>query len=264
MLGALVSENFGPRLKRERELRGVNIDEIARATKISGRMLEALESNRFDLLPGGVFNRGFIRAYARYLGLNEEDAVNDYLEAIQNSTQEPAQASPPPSSAPSKPVPPVLVVGVVAAGVLIAIALLLRNYRGEPKPVVPAAPQTQQADTGPVETTPTVVINRFAPMPEKAEEPPAPITIEMQFQSPTWVRVSIDGKQGEPAVYKSGQVQVFTAENEIGLWVGNAGGFTYLVNGKQGIPIGLPGQVRRAVFNLETIPGMQAPEAPEN
>ncbi|MEW6363005.1 MAG: RodZ domain-containing protein [Acidobacteriota bacterium] len=260
-----MNESFGQRLKRERELRGVAIDEIAQATKISSRMLDALESNRFDLLPGGVFNRGFIRAYARYLGLNEEDVVNDYLDAIQKSAPETAQVpAQPPSPAPSKPVPPVLIVGVVAAGVLIAIALVLRNYRGEPKPAVPAAPQTQRAETGPVETTPTVVINQFAPLPEKAEELPAPITIEMQFQSPTWVKVSTDGKQGEPIVYGPGQTQVFTAENEIGLWVGNAGGFTYLVNGKPGIPIGLPGQVRRAVFNRETIPGMQAPEAPEN
>ena len=261
-----MSEGFGQRLRRERELRGVNIDEIAQATKISSRMLEALETNRFDILPGGVFNRGFIRAYARYLGLNEEDVVNDYLEAIhQKSTQEPVQIPPQPASpAPSKPVPSLLIAGVVAAGILIAIAFVLRNNGGEPKPVTTAAPQTQRTETVPVETTPAVVINEFAPMPEKAEELPAPITIEMRFQSATWVKVSIDGKQGEPAVYRPGQTQVFTADNEIGLWVGNAGGFTYLVNGKPGIPIGLPGQVRRAVFNLSTIPGMQAAEAPGN
>ncbi len=70
---------FGERLRRERELRGVSLDEIAVATKIGTRLLRALEDEQFDLLPGGIFNKGFIRAYAKYLGIDEEAAVADYL-----------------------------------------------------------------------------------------------------------------------------------------------------------------------------------------
>ena len=73
--------NFGQRLKREREMRGVSLDEIAQATKIGTRSLRALEDEDFDRLPGGIFNKGFVRAYARFLGIDEEEAVADYLVA---------------------------------------------------------------------------------------------------------------------------------------------------------------------------------------
>lgn len=72
---------FGDKLRRERELRGVTLDEIAEATKIGTRSLRALEEERFDQLPGGIFNKGFVRSYARFLGLNEEQAVSDYMAA---------------------------------------------------------------------------------------------------------------------------------------------------------------------------------------
>lgn len=64
--------SFGRNLRRERELRGISVEEIAQHTKIGTRMLEAIESDRFELLPGGVFNRSFVLHYARYLGLDEQ------------------------------------------------------------------------------------------------------------------------------------------------------------------------------------------------
>ena len=72
---------FGDRLRREREMRGVTLDEISESTKISRRSLEALEQEKFNTLPGGIFNKGFVRSYARYLGIDEEQAVADYVEA---------------------------------------------------------------------------------------------------------------------------------------------------------------------------------------
>jgi len=69
---------FGERLKREREMRGVGLEEISAATRISTRFLAALENERWHELPGGVFNRGFIRAVARFLGLDEEALIAEY------------------------------------------------------------------------------------------------------------------------------------------------------------------------------------------
>jgi cytoskeleton protein RodZ len=73
--------SFGERLQRERELRAISLDEIANSTKIGTRLLHALEAEEFDKLPGGIFNKGFVRAYAKYLGLDEEQAVTDYMAA---------------------------------------------------------------------------------------------------------------------------------------------------------------------------------------
>jgi cytoskeleton protein RodZ len=70
--------SFGERLRREREMRGISLDEIATATKISARNLRALEDEKFQQLPGGIFNKGFVRAYAKFLGIDEEDIVAQY------------------------------------------------------------------------------------------------------------------------------------------------------------------------------------------
>jgi cytoskeleton protein RodZ len=73
--------SFGTQLKQEREKQGVTLEDISLTTKIGTRMLRALEEEHFDQLPGGIFNKGFIRAYARCLGMDEEQAIADYLAA---------------------------------------------------------------------------------------------------------------------------------------------------------------------------------------
>ncbi|MFY9675955.1 MAG: RodZ domain-containing protein [Terriglobales bacterium] len=73
--------SFGEKLKLEREKRKISLDEISSTTKIGTRMLQALEGDKFNQLPGGIFNKGFVRAYARAVGLDEDQAIADYLEA---------------------------------------------------------------------------------------------------------------------------------------------------------------------------------------
>jgi cytoskeleton protein RodZ len=70
--------SFGELLKRERELREVTLNEVTVATRIPPRFLEAFEREDWEKLPGGVFNRGFVRAIARYLGLDEENLLSEY------------------------------------------------------------------------------------------------------------------------------------------------------------------------------------------
>ena len=73
--------SFGEKLKLEREKRKISLDQISSTTKIGTRMLQALEEEKFSQLPGGIFNKGFVRAYARAVGLDEDQAVADYLQA---------------------------------------------------------------------------------------------------------------------------------------------------------------------------------------
>jgi cytoskeleton protein RodZ len=73
---------FGDKFRKTREIKEFSLDDVSSVTKINRRMLQAIEEEQFDQLPGGVFNRGFIRAYAKHLGLNPEDAVNDYLACL--------------------------------------------------------------------------------------------------------------------------------------------------------------------------------------
>jgi len=78
-------EHFGEELRKERESRGIALEEITEATKISSRHLVALEHEQFRQLPGGVFNKGIVRGYARVVGLDEDAWVQNYLSAYQQS-----------------------------------------------------------------------------------------------------------------------------------------------------------------------------------
>jgi len=89
--------SFGGELRRERELRQISLREIAEATKVNLRYLEAMERNDFEHLPGGVFNRGFVRAYAQFIGIDPEAMVNAYLLEEQAQVAQPAD---PPAPAP--------------------------------------------------------------------------------------------------------------------------------------------------------------------
>ncbi len=73
--------SFGEKLKQEREKRKITLEQISASTKIGTRMLQALEEDKFNQLPGGIFNKGFVRAYSRFLGLDEDQTVAEYLRA---------------------------------------------------------------------------------------------------------------------------------------------------------------------------------------
>ena len=86
MTSGVAPADFGPRMKRERETRGVTLREIATRTKISVSALEALERNDISRLPGGIFGRAFVRAYAEEVGLDPEQTIREFIEAFPSDT----------------------------------------------------------------------------------------------------------------------------------------------------------------------------------
>lgn len=113
---------FGERLKRERELREVTVDELCKATRIAPRFLDALENEHWEKLPGGVFGRGFVRTIARYLGLSEENLLSEYDlargETASATTQKPEERIPSPPR------------WIPAVALLLLIVLLLGVFIG--------------------------------------------------------------------------------------------------------------------------------------
>ena len=95
--------SFGADLKREREAKGISLKEISDRTKIGVRLLKALEEEQLEQLPGGIFDRSFLRQYARYLGLDEDQLLGEYLKVTgatpEAATQHSASASPEQKSA---------------------------------------------------------------------------------------------------------------------------------------------------------------------
>ena len=133
--------SFGEKLKQEREKRKITLEQISGSTKIGTRMLQALEEDKFNQLPGGIFNKGFVRAYSRFVGLDEDQTVADYLQASGDAPPPPTEIAPQEeerepaenirrmeatSSAPSQPLP----WGWFAALLLVvALALSLWSHR---------------------------------------------------------------------------------------------------------------------------------------
>ena len=91
---------FGEKLRREREMRGVSLREIADGTKISLRFLQALEDERVETLPGGLFPRAFVKQYATFLGLDADRTVADFVATHGELAPERKPAAPPPPRKP--------------------------------------------------------------------------------------------------------------------------------------------------------------------
>jgi cytoskeletal protein RodZ len=85
---------LGEELRRKREERGTSLTDISEATRIGTRFLKAIESDNFSILPGGIFTRSFIRAYAKQVGMNEDEAISLYQQQITGPVADPQPANP--------------------------------------------------------------------------------------------------------------------------------------------------------------------------
>src|SRR5271169_3554324 len=142
------STPFGEHLKREREMRGVSLEEVSAATRISTRFLEAIENEHWDLLPGGVFNRGFIRSVARFLGLDEDSMVAEY--ALETRGRVDVGVVPDPPMEMPRDWKPAVAAAVALILILAGAAFVYARYGGQisarfHKKTVEAAPATVSA-----------------------------------------------------------------------------------------------------------------------
>src|SRR5262245_9929832 len=150
--------SFGANLRRERELRGISLREISDSTKFGVRFLEALEQDRVDLLPGGLFRRTLVRQYARHVGLDPERTVADFVyanggEADTESSAERGRA-----------MPSISTVLVLAALVALGVVSFLKSRE------TPAEQTLDQADQAPADQAADRVAN--APVAPPVSQPP--------------------------------------------------------------------------------------------
>ena len=251
--------SFGENLRRERELRGVDLHEMAEATKISIRFLQALEQDRVDVLPGGIFPRAFVRQYGKYLGLDPERLVAEFVFAYGG---EPAAARAPSvvhGDSPRK----AWVAGLVALLVLVFAAWA----------VWPLRPETESAaaSPSPIAPPPTFPQDRVYPPPAVAAATPAPsaVVVGLLVRKRAWVEARVDGSTVVNRVMEEGETQRFDAREAVTLSLGNAGGVEYTVNGRPGPALGRDGEVRRnvvitadGVAALPARPAQPPPAAP--
>jgi cytoskeleton protein RodZ len=248
--------SFGESLRRERELRGVTLREIADSTKISVRFLKALEEDRIDLLPGGLFPKAFVRQYARYLGLDAERYVAEFLYVGGEHTP---LVPPPPLPEPSPISRGLLFFGVVvAAGVILSLKLggtPERERAARQAPLAAASPAP-----GPI--GPDGSDGASAPL-TTAVSTADGLVLTLTAQQDCWVEARADGQTVLNRVLSGGESATLEAHGQIVLSVGNAGGLAFRVNDRPGVPLGKSGEVKRnIVITRDNIPSLVQQDAP--
>jgi cytoskeleton protein RodZ len=231
---------IGQDLKRERELRGISLEEIAEATKINPRFLRELEEDNLDALPGEFFVRGIIREYAKYLGLNEHDVLNTYLESFQDVEQEGTVIKKESSGLPKNITSAIRIAALGAFLIAVLIGLFFIFGKREP----PLPPKTK-----PQVTIPKKTVTPPPELEEKREEEEKGVGLNLvfSFHQDTWIQILADGEKVYSGIRLSGGKFEVTAEREIIIDLGNAGGLTYTINGLKGIPFGRPVAVEKGI-----------------
>lgn len=273
-------QSFGTWLRQQREVREITLREIADASKISFRYLEAFEQDRFDVLPAGIFARGFLRQYARYVGLDADDVVNRYLSAQQSL--EPDEEGPESTPGAARRgnhwlITLLLVLALVIALALVALAGFYSERKrqgqeaGEAQSSVlpaPAEGSLSSPDSTPSELQASDVpgaasVQNDAARAETGEVGPissAPLHVVLDVTENCWAVVSVDGRRQLQRELTTGERISLEAQSDVVLTLGNAGGVDVRVNGRT-FPLNRErGQVVREVrIDLETVRSL--PEA---
>jgi cytoskeleton protein RodZ len=249
------AENPGAILRSAREAHGLSLRDVSRSTKISPTLLTALEQMRFDRLPALIFTRGFVKAYAREVGLDSEEMANRYLAGIappKAVTEWHDRPVPPPSSQRERSRDPGryltdhsparygwLVTGVAMLG-LVGYLWSFARQSGEQ-----AAPETvgsiASSDATPADGRPTAG-NDAAAAALGDDTPIGPLVIQLTPNGPCWLAAAVDGTPRFARLLQAGESETIEAHDELVLRVGDPGTLVYSVNGRTGRQVGQPGE----------------------
>lgn len=246
--------SFGQELKRERELRGIPLQEIADTTKINMRFLRALEEDQLDMLPEKFFTRGIIRTYAKYLGLDEENVLNLYLERLQMQQdhkmpkEEESEQNETPSSTLKKKKKfwLFLWISIVILALFITITFILKGKKILPpeNKIPPVAQKIQEEPEQKLQPETLAIPSEIQAETEKSQDG---LDLEIRVQQETWMEIYADQELQYSGIKPPGTVLQFRALQELLIHLGNAGGITYTINGREGKKLGEPGTVKKDI-----------------
>jgi cytoskeleton protein RodZ len=255
------------------------LDEIAGATRIATRFLRAIENEEWDQLPGGVFNRGFVRAVARYLGLDEENTVAEYTMAVGDRPNVPVWTGSPPVVAPRQPwlawfITAIVFVGLLAGGWIgtrhiLAQRAAKRAAQAEAlraassPPSAGAALQTAADATGPKTvsrspdaqhaTSETSAATDSASAAVPSSPPTEQFELKIAVGKKTKVTVVADQEMVFDGTMKSGENHFFSATDHFQVSAKDAGALHLVLNGKTLAPIGPAGHAGKVTLTRDAL-----------
>jgi cytoskeleton protein RodZ len=280
-MGVDRSDDFGSRLRAARERKGISLREIANRTKISVAVLDALERNDISRLPGGIFSRAFVRSYANEVGLDPEQAIQDFISEFPADS---VIAGHPPSD----PVEDTELfeserrvassaLWILGASVMLAGAVLYFSVaRDTPGPAVTAAeptPASPPASPPPADAAADTASNATAVVPaadatpsasnahadegaaaaaaapapssaSTAQEPAADrLTVVLAARRPVWVSATVDGQKALGRLLQPGEEETIEVLRELVMTAGDAAAVRMTLNGAEARAIGKTGEV---------------------
>lgn len=248
-----MSLTLGEKLQQAREARGITLSEVAEQTRIAPLYLECIENNDYRTLPGGIFNKGFVKSFARYVGLDEQEALVDYnsLLASQNTqaTDDPKTYRPEvlTDDSMSGSRLPTIVFAVVILGLMTWGILTLVNYIQQ-NPIQTAAVVSNSNSAN--ATSETASNTNAAPVPSVPSLNETKIEFKSLAQA-VWLTSSVDDRKSSVLV-KTEKPEVFEPKQKLNLAFSKAQikNVQITINGK---PISLPpdaANVKRSIVEL--------------
>jgi cytoskeleton protein RodZ len=246
--------DFGSHLRQARERRGISLRQIAIATKISVRVLEALERNDISKLPGGIFSRAFVKSYAVEVGLDSEETVREFVKQFASESMESnapvttnpiAETSDDEQAFQNQQRMAGALLRLVIFSVPLAIALIyftvFRKAPAEERQTPPStaaatAPGQNEGAATPASDAPAAAASMPAAVPNA-------LTIELRPQARCWVELWVDGKRAVSREMQAGEREMARARDRITLRVGDASALAFVINDKPGRRLGEAGEV---------------------
>ncbi len=273
-------ESLGAQLRAAREQKRVSVSQAARETRISAYHLESLETGRYQSLPGGIYNRAFLRMYSEYLGLDPEAMLDRYRTETSAPADKPLKASSAkvqsvePRFAPH----PVLLWSIMLLVSVVAIYFSRGWISDVFSPYFTRRPAVTEALVKPEVKEPGTAASQHpektasggelvaAPASDEEQtlppQVPGTIRLRLQITERCWVSVTSDGNRVLVKLLEPGDAQTFDAAESLYLILGNAGGVRASINGKAAKAFGKDGEVVRLSINAQNINDLL--EQPDN
>jgi cytoskeleton protein RodZ len=257
-----MSLTLGEKLRQARDERGISISEVAEQTRISAMYLELIENDDYRTLPGGIFNKGFVKSYAKYVGLDEQEALQDYARIVA-AEQETAEENPKTyrpevltDDRTSSSIIPTVIFAVIILGLMTWGILALVNYIQENQNRTPATNTNINSNANA-----NTAGNHAAPV---ATEVPAMGSVKVEFKTTgedIAFSANLDGKNSFPTTTLSTPV-IFEPKQSLEFsYLKLKAAFARLtINGKD-IPLpteatDTKGKYIQIKINAETLPQM--------
>jgi len=236
-------ETIGKYLKRVRETCGYSLEDVAGITRINLRYLEAIEKDDFEKIPGETFSHGFIRSFARCIGISDEDISRKIRETLKtepqavNTQNQDDMAERSVVRKPGK----ARIILPAAAAVILAALLIVLFTSGRESGTIRNSKELKEVPAESIEVQPQVVAENNQVVQKKVE----PVVLKVYARELTWISARIDDKETKEALLQPGDGVMWNGDEKVVITVGNAGGIDLDVNGKRLDPIGRRGEVIR-------------------